>query len=305
LTAALAARGLTVRRGGRAVVDAVDLELAAGECLGIAGPNGAGKSTLLAALSGWLPPGQGAVEIGGAPAPRGRVPAGVGYATQETVFYPHLSGRQNLLLFGRLYDLAGQELERRVASVIERFGLGGWADRPAATYSGGIGRRLHLAIAMINQPSVLLLDEPTVGLDPASRRALLQSVMELVEAGTSIVMTSQILADLEVVASRLLVLVEGRVFLQEETQALMARVGTATVVIELAHHQPTGIDLAGLPGVIGFSLHEQVLSVRVRDAAGALPGIIHHLESCRARAARVEVLAPSLEQLLADLVPAL
>ncbi|HEX6348438.1 MAG TPA: ABC transporter ATP-binding protein, partial [Candidatus Dormibacteraeota bacterium] len=195
-----------------------------GRCLGIAGPNGAGKSSLLGALAGWLHPTSGEVLLHGHPV-HGRVPAEVGFAAQEVSFYPHLSGRHNLELFGRLYDLAGDQLRNRVDALVERFELEDWIEREARTYSGGLARRLHLAIALINEPDLVLLDEPTTGLDPGSRSTLVRVITELLDAGNAVVMVSQVLADLEIVAHRLMVVVEGRAVLEDEMESVMARAG--------------------------------------------------------------------------------
>src|SRR6202022_2893772 len=203
--ALLEARDLHVHRGRRHVVRGVSLAVEPGRCIGIAGPNGVGKSTLLGALAGWLHPTSGAVLLHGHPV-HGRVPAEIGYAPQEASFYPHLSGRHNLELFGRLYDIPRPVLASRIDQLVESFDLEDWLGREAKCYSGGVPRRLHLALALINRPDVVLLDEPTTGLDPGSRSTLVKVIGELLEQGRGVVMVSQVMADLEVVADRLVVL---------------------------------------------------------------------------------------------------
>ena len=284
------------------MIQGIDLEVAQGECLGVAGANGAGKSTLLAALAGFIPVSQGQVSFEGRPLGRsGRVPPEVGFASQDPVFYPKLTGRENLRLFGSMYDLRDPELTSRVDDLVESFELADWADRPASTYSGGIGRRLHLALALVHSPRILFLDEPTVGLDSTSRRGLLHAVDEQLRQGTTVLLTSQILADLETLADRLLVLADGKPVLLESTKQLMARLGSGQIDIELAHHPSDEFAISGVPGLLGWSLDDEgVLHAQVRHPPETLPALLAELEAQGLMAVRIEVLPPSLQQLLEE-----
>ncbi|HEX6349516.1 MAG TPA: ABC transporter ATP-binding protein [Candidatus Dormibacteraeota bacterium] len=301
--AVLEVADLHASRRGRGVLRGLSFDLEAGRCLGVTGPNGAGKSTLLAAIAGWLPASRGSVRVLGQPVRAGVVPLEVGLATQETILYPRLTGRQNLALFGFMYGLQGAELKGRVEEMIERFDLGRWAGRWAYSYSAGVARRLHLAIAFIHRPAVLLLDEPTQALDTQARQVLLQSVAELLAQGTTVVLTSMNVADLEHLAHRVLVLVEGEARIHEETARLAGRLGSATVEIELGEGAGE-VDLTGIDGVLGWKVEELVLTAQVTHPARTLPAILQRLERQGALAGRVEVRPPSLEQLLAELVPA-
>jgi ABC-type multidrug transport system ATPase subunit len=298
----LTAHKIRFRRGHREILKGISLEVERGRCLGIAGPNAAGKSTLLGILAGWLHPTEGHVELDGRHL-HGRVPPELGFAAQETSFYPHLTGRENLRLFGELYDLAPRPLERRIDELVERFELERWIDQEAVHYSGGVARRLHLCIALINRPAVLLLDEPTTGLDPGSRRNLLANVTELLADGVSVVMTSQLLGDLEVVAHRLMVVVEGRREIYEESDQLVAQMGAGTLYVELAQHRGATINLDGVPGVIAWKAEPNAVSARLADTVAALNAVLAELRSRGLHAARVEIQPPSLEQLLKELVP--
>ena len=284
------------------MVRGVNLALEPGRCLGIAGPNGAGKSTLLGALAGWIHPSSGEVLLHGH-AVHGRVPAEVGFAAQEVSFYPHLSGRHNLELFGQLYDLSRAELVRRIDHLVESFELEDWIEREANSYSGGVARRLHLAIALINQPDLVLLDEPTTGLDPGSRSTLVRVISELLEAGNAVVVVSQVLADLEIVAHRLMVIVDGHPTLHDDMESVMARAGAGVVVIELARHPEEKIDLRGVPGVLGFDLNEGVLTVRLDGSPTRLPLLLDHLRRHGLRVARLEFQPASLQSVISELVP--
>ena len=276
--------------------------LTAGRCLGVTGPNGSGKSTLLAAIAGWLPSTRGQVRVLGQPVRAGVVPLHVGLAMQEATLYPRLTGRENLSLFGFMYGLSGPELKSRVDEMIERFELGRWAGRYAFSYSAGVARRLHLGIAFIHRPAVLLLDEPTQALDPQARQVLLSSVAELLGQGTAVVITSMNLADLEQLAHDVLILVEGEARIHEETARLAGRMGSAVVEVELGEGGE-GADLDDIEGVLSWSLEEQVLKAQVANAARTLPAILQRLERRGLLAGRIEVRPPSLEQLLAELIP--
>ncbi|GAC1653972.1 MAG: ABC transporter ATP-binding protein [Candidatus Dormibacteraceae bacterium] len=291
---------LGVTRGGRRALDDVHLALAAGECLGVAGPNGAGKSTLLEAIAGSVPHDRGEVRVDGEQAPLGRMPAMVGYAPQQLVFYPKLTGRENLRLFGSLYELSPDELTDRINELISDFDLGEWADLPAAQYSGGIGRRLHLALAIVHRPRLLLLDEPTVGLDPASRHTLLHAIRQLLLAGTAVVLTSQILGDLEFVATQVMILREGRVAHLGDIDELLSLMGSSVIDLECVQHTGARASLDGVPGVLSWDQSGGIVTCRVQQAPVALPLVLARLQEQGLVAARIEIQPPSLEQFLAD-----
>ena len=288
------------------MLNGITCSLGSGRCLGVTGPNASGKSTLLAAVAGWLPATSGAVTVVGRPVRGGVVPLEVGLATQDVTLYPRLNGRENLRLFGFMYGLREKALEDRVDEMLSRFELERWADRRAGTYSAGVARRLHLALAFIHRPALLLLDEPTLALDPAARQSVLQSVRELLDHGTAVVMTSQSLSDLELLAHQVLVLVEGEQRVLDDTRELVARLGSGVVEIEVAETGallPLEPDLAGIEGVLSSRFQDGILRAQVENPSRSLPAILSRLEKQGLLASRVEVRPPSLEQLLRELVP--
>ena len=298
----LAAHDLHLRRGHHHVLKGISLSVAPGECLGVAGHNAAGKSSLLGILAGWLHPTEGHVEIDGHHL-HGGVPPEVGFAPQETSLYPHLTGRANLELFGRLYDLDARTLDARIEELVGRFELERFIDQEAVHYSGGVARRLHLALALIHRPRVVLLDEPTNGLDPSSRRTTLRIVADLLAEGTAVVMTSQLLGDLEVVSHRLMVLIDGERHLYEDTTALVGQMGAGTLYVELAQHPEARLDLGDIPGVLAVRVEHNSVTARLANTVEAVSGVLERLRQLGLQVAGVEVQPPSLEQLLHELVP--
>ena len=195
-----------------AVAD-VSLDVAAGEVLGLLGPNGAGKSTAMMIACGVLPADAGGVTICGEPlTPRNRRLRGrLGVAPQELAVYPELTARQNLRFFGKLYGLTGSRLDDRVADALERTGLTNRADDRAEHYSGGMKRRLNFGCAVLHEPAVLILDEPTVGVDPQSRAHLLKCVTDAAGGGAAVVYCSHYMEEVEEVCDRVAVVDRGRV----------------------------------------------------------------------------------------------
>jgi ABC-2 type transport system ATP-binding protein len=208
----LSLRQVTIRYGDAVAVESLSLEVSAGEVFGLLGPNGSGKSSTLGAIAGDVPLASGEVRVRGLslcedPLAYRRQ---LGLVPQELAFYEELSARDNLLFFGRLYGLRGGELRERVAGALEFVQLAPQADRPAHTYSGGMQRRLNLACALLHRPSLLLLDEPTVGLDIQSREAIFASLRRLRDLGTALVFTTHHLAEAEQLCDRVGIVDRGK-----------------------------------------------------------------------------------------------
>jgi len=207
---------VTKRFGSTVALDGVSLTVDAGEVLGLLGPNGAGKTTLIRILATLLRPDTGTVTIAGHDLSRDpqAVRRCIGLAGQSAAVDDLLTGRENLDLIGRLYGLDRHEARARTAAVLERFGLTELADRRVRTYSGGMRRRLDLGATLVGRPSVVLLDEPTAGLDPRSRRELWEFVDQLAGEGATVLLTSQYLEELERLAHRVVVIDGGAVIAQ-------------------------------------------------------------------------------------------
>lgn len=196
-------------------LDQVEVQLLRGQALGLLGPNGSGKSTLIQLLSGLRAPQQGQVRRLGEPAPV------VAWVPQEYAFYPELTCRENLNFFAHMLRLPRPEVQRRVTHTLERCLLQEFAERQAQHCSGGVRRRLNLGIALLQQPEVLLLDEPTVGVDPQSRAFLLQQVRALVHAGTAVLYATHYMEEVSAVCSHILLLDHGRVLAHGDLTTLL------------------------------------------------------------------------------------
>jgi ABC-2 type transport system ATP-binding protein len=217
----LAAEQLAYRyRGqGALALDGVDLALVRGQAVGLLGPNGSGKSTLVKLLTGLLQPQRGRLRRRGAPV--------VAAVPQDHAFYPELSCRENLRLFAGLLDLPLGAARQRVEAAIADTRLGEFADRRARHCSGGVRRRLNLAIALLQRPDVLLLDEPTVGVDPPTRAFLLDQVRALVRAGTAVLYATHYMEEVSAVCSRIVLLDRGHVLAAGDMTGLLGAGGGA------------------------------------------------------------------------------
>jgi ABC-2 type transport system ATP-binding protein len=229
----IAVDGLVKTFRGVRALDGLALRVPAGVVYGLLGPNGAGKTTLIRILATLLPFEAGSARVAGLDVRRD--PAGVrtriGLAGQYAAVDDYLSGRENVEMVGRLYGLTGRETRRRASRVLERIGLTSVADRQVRTYSGGMRRRLDLAASLVGEPAVVFLDEPTTGVDPASRRELWALIRDLVGAGTTVLLTTQYLDEADRLAQRIAVIDHGRIVREGTGDQLKNQVGAA--VIEL------------------------------------------------------------------------
>src|SRR3954447_19092123 len=221
-------------KGGIRAVDGIDLEVAPGEIYGFLGPNGAGKSTTVHMLTTLLPPTSGRATVAGfdvatqGPEVRRRI----GAALQEAALDPFLTGREHFSLQGGLHGLSKSERAERAVELLERVGLTDAADRKVGGYSGGMKRRLDLALALVHRPRVLFLDEPTTGLDPQSRSALWDEVGRLArEDGVTVFLTTQYLEEADVLADRIAIIDRGKIVAEGTPAELKAQVGHATVEV--------------------------------------------------------------------------
>ena len=218
--------------GAVVAVDDLSLEIERGELFGLLGPNGAGKTTTIRMAIGQLPPDRGSVDVNGAGPPvRAQVRQRIGIAPQALAIYEELTGEQNLQFFGRLYGLRGRALRQRVDTVLDLVGLADRRGDRAKTYSGGMQRRLNLAAALVHEPDILLLDEPTVGVDPQSRNAIFEFVQQLNAAGCTVLYTTHYMEEAQRLCSRVGIVDHGKLLALDTVDGLIRQHGRASVVV--------------------------------------------------------------------------
>jgi ABC-2 type transport system ATP-binding protein len=222
--------------GGQRALDGLSLRVPPGVIYGLLGPNGAGKTTLIRVLATLLPFDAGTARVAGVDVARdpAAVRARIGLAGQYAAVDDYLTGRENVEMVGLLYGLTARETRRRSGEVLERIGLVEAADRPVRTYSGGMRRRLDLAASLVGRPAVVFLDEPTTGVDPASRRELWELIGDLVGAGTSVLLTTQYLEEADRLADRIAVIDHGRLVCEGTADQLKDKAGAAVVELRVS-----------------------------------------------------------------------
>jgi ABC-2 type transport system ATP-binding protein len=215
------------RKGDPPALVDFSLTIAAGEFIGLLGPNGAGKTTAISILCGLMRPGSGTVCIHGMTYNdnRSAIKKNTGIVPQEIALYDRLSGRENLVFFGRLMGLGGGRLREQIEKCLDIAQLAERADHPVAAYSGGMKRRLNLAIGLLNDPQILFLDEPTVGIDTQSRHLIHSRLLELHRQGTTIIYTTHYMEEAQELCSRVAVLDKGRILLQGRPNELLRETG--------------------------------------------------------------------------------
>jgi ABC-2 type transport system ATP-binding protein len=274
----IAVRDVVKRYGSTLALDHVDFEIQKGEILGLLGPNGAGKTTAIRALAGLIDVDSGAIELFGTRQRPGvmELKRRTGLVTQEITIFEDLTGRENLRFFGGLYGLKGQELRDRIAATLEFVGLTDNADKRAKKYSGGMKRRLNVACALTHQPELLIMDEPTVGIDPQSRNHILESVRALRERGTTIVYTSHYMEEVQAIASRALIMDQGHIIAAGTVDELIERIQfEERVTIEVGRPTPAVAEALGrLGGVKQVTQQGSALLVVSRSGSANLDKII-------------------------------
>src|SRR5690348_12100209 len=280
--AILDVRHLRKSFGTLVAVDDVSFGVESGRLVGLLGPNGAGKTTTVAMLAGLLTPDQGEVLVGGRPLAGDTDPAKrrIGLVPQDLALYDELSARDNLRFFGALFGLSGAALESAMAAALQLVGLAERARDRVKTFSGGMKRRLNLAAGLLHDPEILLLDEPTVGVDPQSRNAIFDNLELLKRRGKTLLYTTHYMEEAERLCDRVTIIDHGKVIADDTLSGLYRQVPAANMLrIELDEAR-NGLhleDLRALAGVDSAEKDGEVLKVGVRDLTAATPRVLQWL----------------------------
>ncbi|MBH1935519.1 ATP-binding cassette domain-containing protein [Streptomyces sp. AV19] len=283
--AAIYAEGLVKTFGEVRALDGVDLDVPEGTVLGLLGPNGAGKTTTVRVLTTLIRPDRGTASVAGLDVVErpDAVRHSIGVSGQFAAVDEYLTGRENLRMVGRLYQLGGREAKKRAGELLDRFNLADAADRPAKTYSGGMRRRLDLAAALVVSPPVMFMDEPTTGLDPRNRQQLWEVIEELVAGGTTLLLTTQYLEEADRLAHDIAVVDHGRVIARGTSDELKARTGgeRVEVVVHRREHIAPADEVLRRFGKGDSAVEEHTRRITVPVAGGArlLAEVIRELDA--------------------------
>lgn len=237
--------GLTKQYGTQTVLNGIDLAIPDGCVFGLLGPNGAGKTTLLSILIGLVAKSTGKVMVNGLDLDHNidQIKASIGFVPQDLAFYPMLTARENLEFFAGALGLSPQQQKSQIEFCIKTAGLEDYIDKRAQNYSGGLKRRLNLAIGLLNKPQVLCLDEPTVGIDPHSRNFILQTITDLNRQGITVIYTTHYMEEVEQICDRVAIIDHGEILVYGNTDELLKGGNVAELKIQL--NKPISKDLAG------------------------------------------------------------
>ena len=292
-------RGLRRSYGNLTAVDGVGFHISPGETYGLLGPNGAGKTTTISMIAGLLDRDDGEVTVDGQPmSPQAvRAKAAIGYVPQELALYPDLSARENLMFFARLYGMSTADAKRRCAAVLEVTGLTDRAGDQTKKYSGGMKRRLNIGIGQLHRPKLLILDEPTVGVDPQSRNAILESVEGLSGEGMAVLYTTHYMEEAERLCDRVGIIDHGKLIAEGTRSELVSLVGEGDRVRLLAtgNLAKAAAELDGHPWVRQASATEEGIDLVVDDARSNLPAILTTAAAADVAVRSVDVTEPDLE----------
>ena len=290
--------------GDTCAVDGISFEIQRGEIFGLLGPNGAGKTTTINVLCAYTEPTGGQVHIDGIDvvAKPERVKPFIGVVPQDIALYPDLNAVENLRFFGRLYDIPADQLTRRIEELLRLVGLYEKRKGRVEHYSGGMKRRLNLAVGLLNEPRFLLLDEPTVGVDPQSRNGIFEFIQTLNAQGLTILYTTHYMEEAELLCHRVGIMDEGHIIALDTPQNLIHTLGTGIIHIGVRDGDGgLAAQLRGLPQVREITYRDGTLVVEAVDAQRALLDIIGLFNETDTPMTALEILEPNLESVFIQL----
>jgi ABC-2 type transport system ATP-binding protein len=296
--AAIEVEGLERAFGEVLAVQGIDLEVGEGEIYGFLGPNGAGKTTTVRMLTTLLLPTGGRASVAGHDVRKKAraVRASIGVALQEAALDPLMTGRELIRLQATLQGLPGNEGRRRADDLLERVDLVEAADRRVGTYSGGMQRRLDLAAALVHEPRVLFLDEPTTGLDPVSRKTIWEEVRALNNEGTTVFLTTQYLEEADQLADNVGIIDSGRIVAEGTPEALKAQIGNPHIQLQLAEGSVAEAEqVCARVGKLLPPVDGRTVLVEVENGAGDIPRVVRALDEAGIAVESLELVRPTLD----------
>lgn len=300
----LEVKNLVKRYGDRTAVDDLSFAIAPSEIYGLLGPNGAGKTTTIKILTGLMPPGSGSVRIAGHDPFAEPIAAKeeLGWVDQETSVYEDLSAEENLRLACALARVPADSVKPRIAELLDDIGLADRAKSRVSTYSGGMKRRLHLALALVHRPKVLLLDEPMVGVDPQARAYLMETIADLASRGHSVLLTTHDMNDAERLCNRVGIIDSGRLLTEGTVEELQSSLGESDVLrLAGAFEEGAAERLREHLGAGVLTSTEEEVLIAVDNGSEALPSVLAAAESAGVQVKKVTLERPTLETLFLKL----
>ena len=298
----LEVRDLRKNYGATQALDGISFTVRTGEMFGLLGPNGAGKTTLMSVISGLIAPTGGDVLLAGQPFRRDRDQRRlIGIVPQDLAIYPELTARENLRFFGQLYGMSGAVLERRIEQILVAIALGDRADQRADTFSGGMKRRLNLGVALVHAPQLLLLDEPTTGVDPQSRSHIFEEVRRLNAEGMTIVYTSHYMEEVQALCPRIGILDRGRLIACDDVCSLLHQLPGHVRVRVANMPEAARRRLGELAGMRVTMPNEQTVEIECRNVKQDILRLVSALIQERVEMTSLETAEPSLEHVFLHL----
>lgn len=302
---AITVENLDKRFGDIHAVNSVSFTVKQGEIFSLLGPNGAGKSTTISMISGLLPPDEGDAHILGHSITQNgaEAKACTGVVPQEIALYEDLTARENLVFWGKMYGLRGQELQQRVNEVLAMIGLADRQKDRVEKYSGGMKRRVNIGLALLHKPAVIIMDEPTVGIDPQSRRHILDGVKDLQAEGATILYTTHYMEEAQELSDHIAIMDEGQIIANGTHNELVRLVGSQDRIdLRLsAPSEPLLAQWRDIPGVTQVAAENDVITVLAGDSNVVLPQLFEITNAYEERITAVDIQEPNLESVFLHL----
>jgi ABC-2 type transport system ATP-binding protein len=307
MAAILEVKNLSKKYGDFAAVKGISFEIPEGEIFSLLGPNGAGKTTTISMLSTLFAPTGGEATIGGHSIVKEPMAVRnlIGVVPQELAVYDELTGRENLVFWGQMYGLAGRMLRHRVDEVLEQIGLSDKAKQRVKTYSGGMKRRVNIGVGLLHKPRLLFMDEPTVGIDPQSRRAILDSVKDLNRQGMTVLYTTHYMEEAQELSNRVGIIDHGELIALGTQDELTRQVGENDKLILHIDESQNGTALAAavrsVPGVLRADVTDHTVAIIAPEAEEILVPVITKANALGMKIRSVDIQEPDLEAVFLSL----